>query len=209
MVDWGRRTSWRRAAAPTSTPSRANDTIDGRSCCPSRSGMTTGRPVLSSTYATRLLVVPRSMPTMRSTMSVAYSVLLAFEGSREIVDHCAEVGPCRQRVLERGEGGRLAGDGGGVPGLAQRPGDLRLGLGHTGFEPRALLGQRGARGVVEGAGLGLLECLLELEHLAEQRRRSLGLDGRAFLRFPALFQADEVLHAGERVAQRAVGRVYT
>src|SRR4051812_27056413 len=43
-------------------PSSAADTTDGRSASPPRSRMTKGAP--SFTQATRLLVVPRSMPTI-------------------------------------------------------------------------------------------------------------------------------------------------
>ena len=79
------------AAAPTSTPSRMNETIDGRSTCPSRSGMTRGRPVLSSTYATRLLVVPRSIPTMRDMPLLGFS-----ERFVDVVDDRAQIRPHRE-----------------------------------------------------------------------------------------------------------------
>src|SRR5206468_3924701 len=53
------------------TPSPVNATIDGRSTRPSASGITFGTP--PSTYATKLLVVPRSMPTMRDMALFALS----------------------------------------------------------------------------------------------------------------------------------------
>src|SRR6187455_1017170 len=50
------------ASRPTNTvPPASNETIDGTSPSPDASRITTGVP--SFTYATRLLVVPRSMPT--------------------------------------------------------------------------------------------------------------------------------------------------
>src|SRR5437016_13403552 len=94
----GRRTSWRRARSPTSTPSAVNDTIDGRRTRPSASGITRGSPVVSSTYPTRLFVVPRSMPTIRD---IAFLVLS--EGIGQVVDHRAEVRADRQRFLHRRE----------------------------------------------------------------------------------------------------------
>src|SRR2546423_402117 len=56
-----------RAAAPTITvPSSTNETTDGSSTSPV-SGCDSTRGPCSSSTATRLFVVPRSMPTVRST----------------------------------------------------------------------------------------------------------------------------------------------
>src|SRR5437773_11470303 len=103
----GRRTSWRRARSPTSTPSAVNDTIDGSRTRPSSSGITRGSPVVSSTYATRLFVVPRSMPMMRD-------MRLSGECLGEIVDDGAEVRARGERLLECGQELRLV-RGRGVP----------------------------------------------------------------------------------------------
>src|SRR6266508_2808371 len=98
MVRAGLRASCRRAASPTMTPSPVNATIDGRSTRPSASGITFGTP--PSTYATKLLVVPRSMPTMRDMALFALS-----ERVVQVVDHGREVGSLGQRHLEALEHG--------------------------------------------------------------------------------------------------------
>src|SRR5947209_2787733 len=191
-VSAGRRASWRRAASPTTMPSGAKPTMDGSSRRPSRSAMTTGRPVRSSTYATRLFVVPRSMPTMRAMLLLGS---LAQRG-RQVVDHGAQIGARGQCFLERVQRGRLGGGGGGVPGLAERTGDLRLGVGHPRLQRRALLGQRRARGIVQLTGLRLFQRLLDLEHLGQQRRRRLRLlfiggDPRPFVRVTPFLEANQ------------------
>src|SRR5262245_61105698 len=197
MVDWGRRTSWRRAAAPTSTPSRVNETIDGRSTCPSRSGMTLGRPVLSSTYATRLLVVPRSMPTMRD--------IPLLRASQCVVDDRTQIRADRERFLEGGERTGALGRPGRVPRLAQRAQQARLFLLIARAEPVPLRGQRLPRAAVQLAGrFRLLERFLDLEHLLEQLRRRLRLHRGALARVAALLEAYQVLDPRERLAQRPV-----
>src|SRR6266403_119812 len=56
----------RRAGSPTMTlPSGSRLTTEGQSVLPYGPGIHFGRPVCGSVYATRLLVVPRSIPTMR------------------------------------------------------------------------------------------------------------------------------------------------
>src|SRR3990167_2952379 len=166
----GRRTSWRLAGPPTSTPSGVNATMDGRSPWPSASGITRGSPVFSSTYATRLLVVPRSMPTIRDM-----SVLTLSERGPQVVDHRAEIRPGRQRVLECGDEAGPLGRDRRVPRLAERPGPRRLDLHETHGQLLALGPQRLAAARVETAGLSVLERLLDLEHLLEQLGRRLGL----------------------------------
>src|SRR6266850_4541202 len=102
-VSAGRRASWRRAASPTTMPSGVNATTDGRSGRPSASGITRGNLVASSTYATRLLVVPRSMPMMRDTLVLSLGGLVLAQRLGQVLDHGAEVRPRGQRLLERGE----------------------------------------------------------------------------------------------------------
>src|SRR3972149_5990853 len=85
MVQAGFRTSCRLAASPTRIPSAVNATTEGRRTCPAASGMTLGRP--PSMYATRLLVVPRSMPTMRDMGPAVLSQRVA-----EIVDDRGQIG---------------------------------------------------------------------------------------------------------------------
>src|SRR5262249_15060175 len=57
--------------------------------------MTRGKPVRSSTYATRLLVVPRSMPMMRDNL-VSLPQRLT-----EVIDDGAQIRSRGQRLLER------------------------------------------------------------------------------------------------------------
>src|SRR5208337_2951317 len=55
----------RRAGSPTMMlPSTSMLTMDGHSVLPEGPGIHLGSPVCASTYATRLFVVPRSMPTV-------------------------------------------------------------------------------------------------------------------------------------------------
>src|SRR6266516_1498612 len=68
--------------------------MDGRSRRPSASGMTRGIPA-ASTWATRLLVVPRSMPTMRDMRLCVLS-----QGLAQVLDDGAQVGPGGQALLE-------------------------------------------------------------------------------------------------------------
>src|SRR5688572_24986237 len=148
-VDSGRRASCRRADSPTRTPSGVKATMDGSSVRPSASGMIRGSPVASSTYATRLFVVPRSMPMMRDTL-----VLLA-QRLRQVVDDRREIGARRQRGLDAREHGRTLGAGGPIP----RPAELgahALFLGAPSLrEALPLLGERGAAPGVEAAGAQL------------------------------------------------------
>src|SRR5262245_51385064 len=120
-VSAGRRASWRRAASPTRKPSGVKLTIEGRSLPPSRSGITTGRPVRSSTKATRLLVVPRSIPTIRDMR------LLFTQGGGQVVDHGPEIRSRGQRVREPVQRRRPVGRRRRVPRLAQRACYLALG----------------------------------------------------------------------------------
>src|SRR3970282_2146199 len=92
MVRAGFRTSCRLAASPTRIPSAVNATTEGRRTCPSASGMTLGKP--PSMYATRLLVVPRSMPTMRD-MGMGF----LSEGFAQIVDDRGQIGAHGQDFL--------------------------------------------------------------------------------------------------------------
>src|SRR5437016_6080868 len=71
------------ASRPTKiVPSSPIDTTDGTSASPLSSRMTTGLP--SSTYATRLFVVPRSIPT---TLPMGgHRGHLALNGRKQVVD---------------------------------------------------------------------------------------------------------------------------
>src|SRR3990167_2070666 len=203
----GRRTSWRRAASPTSTPSGVNATIDGRSVRPSASGITRGRPAVPSTNATRLLVVPRSMPTMRDMAFLALSQRLG-----EVVDDRREVRARRERLLARREHERPLAGVGGVPRGGERAGEARPPPppGGGGRGPGRGAGAGGGPGGppvavrVEPAGLGLRERLLDLEHLLEQLRGRRRPDRRPLPRRAALLEPHQVLHARDPVAQRAV-----
>src|SRR5438046_9375073 len=104
-------------------PSGANATTEGNSFRPSPSGMTRGSPVASSTKATRLLVVPRSMPMMRDNL-VSLTQRLP-----EVIDHGAQVGAGGQRLLERGQEGRPPVRGRPIPHRRQRADQPRFFLG--------------------------------------------------------------------------------
>src|SRR5947208_1037980 len=195
----GRRTSSRFAASPTTTPSVVNDTTDGRSTRPSWSGITRGSPVFSSTYATRLLVVPRSMPTMRDIAFQAFP-----EGVVQVVDHRAEVRARRQRFLHGGEHALPLRRRGGIPPLGERPHEPGVLLLQPDHQTIARGDERGAAGLVEATHLRLRERLLDLEHLLQQLGRRLGLDRSALLRVTALLEADEVLDACDRIPEGAV-----
>src|SRR6185295_12346045 len=102
MVRAALRASCRRAASPTTTPAGVNPTIDGSRARPSASGMTLGIP--PSTYATRLLVVPRSMPTMRDMR-----VLVLPERLAQVIDDGPEIRSRGEGVLEPREQRRAVG----------------------------------------------------------------------------------------------------
>src|SRR5712691_3521286 len=201
-VSAGRRTSSRLAASPTTTPSSVNDTTDGRSTRPSPSGITRESPVFSSTYATRLFVVPRSMPTIRDIAFLALP-----EGVVQVVDHRAEVRADRQRLLHGSEHALPLRRLGGVPPLTERPDEPDLIVPQPRHQAVALDDERGAAGLVEAARLGLRERLLDLEHLHQQLGRGLGLDRGALLRVAALLETHEVLDARDRVPEGSVGSV--
>src|SRR4030095_7506629 len=153
------RASWRRAASPTMTPAPVNPTIDGSRARPSASGMTLGIP--PSTYATRLLVVPRSMPTMRDMR-----VLVLPERLAQVIDDGPEICPRREGVREPREQRHAVGAlvDGGVPLGAARH-DCRFRRHAALEETPAIEAQPLPRGLVEAGVLGLFECLLDLHHL--------------------------------------------
>src|SRR3990167_8345139 len=192
------RASCRRAASPTTTPSPVHATIEGRSARPSASGITLGTPW--STQATRLLVVPRSMPTMRNMAVVTLSERVA-----QVVDHGLQICPRRQRLLELLER-RPA-----VAARVDEPVPLRKAPEQRGLpgrlpleEPPPLFGEPYAGSLVEPGGLGLFEGFLDLEHLLEQVHGRLGLGRAAFHGFPPLLESDQVLDSRQWVAERAV-----
>src|SRR4030095_9607026 len=175
--------------------------MDGRSARPSGSGMTRGTP--PSTWATRLLVVPRSMPTMRD---MALQILP--EGFAQVIDDGAQVGPRGQARLEPLEQGPAIGARaqGGVPiGGSAHDGLLLLAL--PLLQALPLRPEPGARLLVHPRRLGLLERLLHLQHLGQELPGSGGPRRRALAGVPALFQRDQILHARERVPERPVGAI--
>src|SRR5271167_135602 len=67
-----------RAASPTTMlPSESRLTTDGHNVLPYGPGIHFGWPVWLSVYATRLFVVPRSMPTMRPIPTLYLSQFLS------------------------------------------------------------------------------------------------------------------------------------
>src|SRR5262245_34626900 len=179
-------------------PSGVKATTDGRSFRPSASGIKGGNAVASSTYATRLFVVPRARPMMRGNL------ISLTQRLTEVVDHGAQVRAGGQRLLEIGQDGRPASRARRVPRGGQRADQSGLFLGLARDQVLALLGQRAPASVIEPAGLGLGQRFLDLEHLRQQLGRSLRLVGGAFLRLSALLQANEVVNAGDGVAQGPV-----
>src|SRR3954451_2964946 len=78
MVRSGLVTAWRLATSPTSTsPLRAKATIDGGGPEPSALAMTVGSP--PSRTLTQEFVVPRSMPTARAIVFLAYLSLVRYK----------------------------------------------------------------------------------------------------------------------------------
>src|SRR3990172_386514 len=128
--------------------------MDGRRARPSRSRITLGTP--PSTYATRLLVVPRSMPTMRDMPLLSLPERVA-----QVIDHGAQVRPGGEPLLEPLEQRRAVSrpDHDSVP--LSRPGRDGLLLSClTGPEPLALLAEPLPRDVIQPSSLRLLECVL-------------------------------------------------
>src|SRR6266446_4686849 len=183
------------------TPSGVNATMDGRSTRPSASGITFGTP--PSTYATRLLVVPRSMPTMRDM-----ALFTLPQRVTQVVDHGAQIGASGEALLEPLEE-RLA-----IAPFVHQPVPVPRapddGVGLTGvarFEPGPLLAKPVAGVPVESLRLRFRQRFLDLQHLLEQLARRLGLVGGALADLPPLLQRDQVLHPRERIPQGAVGAV--
>src|SRR6266850_5761239 len=126
----------------------------------------------------------------------------------QVVDDGAQVGPRREPLLEPLEQRPT------IPALVHQPvpvrraGDDRGRLSRVALlEPAALLPEPCARLATEPLRLGLLERSLHLQHLFQELPRRLRLVGRALADLPAFLQRDQVFHAGERLAQRAVGAV--
>src|SRR5579862_546271 len=88
----------RRAGSPTTMPpSGSRLTTEGQRVEPKGPVMHTGFFVCGSKYATRLLVVPRSIPTMRPIFSLSLGQLL-----RDICDKVAQVGAAVQKLIHAG-----------------------------------------------------------------------------------------------------------
>src|SRR5258705_7516930 len=177
--------------------------MDGRSFRPSRSGMTRGTPA-PSTYATRLLVVPRSMPTMRDMTSLVLSY-----GLGEIIDYRAQISARSQPLLEALEQRfpSLARVDGGIP--FRSPRDQRVFFYLVALlEPLPLRAQLLRRLLGQPGRLGLLQGLLHFEHFREEIHRHLGLRGRLFPHLAPFFQGDQVLDPPYRVAKGSIGAVH-
>src|SRR5262245_56885904 len=138
MVRPACRTRARRAASPTRIPSGVNETTDGSSRRPSASAIARGSPVASSTYATRLLVGPRSMPMIRGMRALFLSQDLI-----QILDDRSEIGSRGQRLLAGGEDARPIVHAGAIPRFGQRPAQTGLFLAVSSIERGALLAQPG------------------------------------------------------------------
>src|SRR5437870_5621384 len=98
MLSKGRSAARSFARAPTTTsPPDRKATAEGSRAAP-LSGSQSTRGPLSSSTATRLLVVPRSMPMIRPTQSLAHRLV-------DVAEQRTEVGDLRQpppQLLERG-----------------------------------------------------------------------------------------------------------
>src|SRR5213594_2551275 len=189
MVSSGRSPASALARAPTiSSPPGRKATAEGSNAAPvSGSGSTRGPP--SSSTATRLFVVPRSMPMIRPTESFSRRVF-------DVAEQRTQVGDLGEPALELVERRRAAVDRGVeraelVPERAQ--------AGREAVAQRldfpAELGVR--------CGAQLLELLLRLEHLGRDRRGHL----RAPVAEPRAVQLEPVAAPRHEVAQRAVGAV--
>src|SRR3974390_1715920 len=85
----------RRAGSPTiMLPSASRLTTDGQSVLPFGPGIHFGWPVCASTYATRLFVVPRSMPTMRPMVLPQFLLY--------VHNQIPNIGAAIQQVIELG-----------------------------------------------------------------------------------------------------------
>src|SRR5262245_8907428 len=99
IVSTGRSAASSRARRPTTTsPSGRKVTAEGSSRSPVAGSASTFGPSSSRT-ATRLLVVPRSMPTIRAT------VLLSPERDLEVAQQGGQVCDLRQPALQLGQVG--------------------------------------------------------------------------------------------------------
>src|SRR5262245_30790120 len=126
--------------------------MEGSRGRPSASGITSGSP--PSTYATRLFVVPRSMPTMRDMRLLVLSERLA-----EVLDDRAQVRTGRERMLEplQQRTPIAAPVHRGVP-RGRAAHDVRGQLLLTREQPVALGPEPGRRLGVEPGGLRRLQC---------------------------------------------------
>src|SRR6185295_13844151 len=164
-VSSGRSAAIARAASPTTMlPSGRYATADGSSRAPVTGSASTRGPSASS-RATRLYVVPRSMPMMRATS-------LLQDGVFDVAEQGAQVGDLREPARQLIERGRPVRAPGRVALLEvadearHAPGQVVVQTPHLGAQPlRVRAGARRAQ---------LLQLLLRLEHLGRQRRRHLG-----------------------------------
>src|SRR5205823_12642031 len=156
IVSSGRSAASALARAPTITsPPGRKATAEGRSAAPvSGSGSTRGP--LSSSTATRLFVVPRSMPMIRPTESFSHRVF-------DVTEQRAQVGDLGEPALELVER-RRAPVGRGVAD-AELVAEHAQAAREAVAQPLHLPAQLGAR-----RGAQPLALLLCLEHLGRDRR---------------------------------------
>src|SRR5882672_5423239 len=210
MVRSGCVSNRRRAGSPTMMlPSGSTLTMDGQSVEPYGPGIHFGWPVCASRYATRLFVVPRSIPTIlpmakiRRGKSPALQKLLLNVG-----DQIPDVGAAIQQFVEPRHdffARCRIGSKRRVPvaccGL-QLPVDfdeLLLKIVSSGLETYSQGGQVAARFL---SFAKLVERFVELENLFEKFRGGLLL----FLAFLAFaFDAQEILDAADGISQGAIG----
>src|SRR6266478_372173 len=200
----------RRAGSPTMMlPSGSTLTMDGQRVEPYGPGIHFGWPVVASIYATRLFVVPRSIPTVRPMWKTAGAKAPALHKLLlNVGDQIPDVGAAIQQFVEPGHdffSRRRIRSKRSVPvaccGL-QLPVDfdeLLLKIVSSGLETYSQGGQVAARFL---SFAKLVERFVELENLFEKFRGSLLL----FLAFLAFaFDAQEILDAADGISQGAIG----
>src|SRR5438445_41917 len=164
--------------------------------------MTRGTPA-ASTWATRLLVVPRSMPTMRDMRLCVLS-----QGLAQVIDDGAQVGPRGQTLLESIDEWLTVCSAvhRGIP--LGRPLDHRhLLRALARLQAIPLRPQTLGRFSGQPLRLGLLERLLHFEHLREEVHGRLRLGRGLLADLPPFLERDHVFDAGEGVAQRPISAV--
>src|SRR6266851_1283846 len=213
----------RRAASPTTMlPSGSRLTTEGQSVLPYGPGIHFGCPVCGSSHATRLLVVPRSIPMMRPiSVFSSQSSVLSFQQEKQrskskfalqqflldVSDQISDVGAAIQQIVQLRHDLLSRGDVALRSGVPFTRGRLQLDVNFAeallktffgGFEARFQRGKIASRGFCFAK---LVKRLVELEDFFEQLRWSL-LFVFAFL--VGAFYSKEIFDARHRMAQNAV-----